>query len=89
MKLSQVLSDEKLLSIVMINITNHNDNSYSYSLWKLEQNKLYLFNDEYKVDNILFLDWDIEMIEPNTFYIVTSQNFKLKIDLYFSGAILE
>jgi hypothetical protein len=89
MKLSQVLSDKKLLSVVMINIMNHNDNSYSYSLWKLEQDKLYLFDDEYRISNILFLDWDLEEIEPNSYYITTNQKYKLKIDLYYGGAILD
>jgi hypothetical protein len=89
MKLSQALSDKKLSSVVMINIMNHNDNSYSYSLWKLEQDKLYLFDDEYRISNILFLDWDLEEIEPNSYYITTNQKYKLKIDLYYGGAILD
>jgi hypothetical protein len=89
MKLSQILSDKKLSSVVMINIMNHNDNAYSYSLWKLEQDKLYLFDDEYKVGHLLYLDWDIQEIEPNTYYITTNQSFDLKIDLYFGGAVLD
>jgi hypothetical protein len=85
MKLSQILSDKKLSSVAMINILNHNDNSYSYSLWKLEQDKLYLFDDEYRVGHFLFLDWNAEEIEPNSYYITTNQQHKLKIDLYFGG----
>jgi hypothetical protein len=89
MKLSEVLSNEKLSSVVMINVLNHNDNSYSYNLWELEQDKLFLFDNEYKISHILFLDWMVEEIEPNSYFLTTNQNYRLKLDLYFGGAIFE
>lgn len=80
-----IISDKKLSSVAMISILNHNDTSYTYTLWSLEKNKLYLFDEEYKLGHILFLDWTIEEIEPNSYYLITNQNHKLKIDLYFGG----
>jgi hypothetical protein len=87
MKLSEVLSNEKLSSVAMINILNHNDNSYSYNLWKLEKDKLFLFDNEYKISHILFLDWIVEEIEPGSYFVKTNQNYTLKLDLYFGGSI--
>jgi hypothetical protein len=96
MKLFQILSDEKLSSVAMISILNHNDNVFSYSLWKLVKetenqihHKLYLFDNDYKISHVLFFDWDIQEIEPNSYIITTDQKYKLKIDLYFGGANFE
>ena len=81
--------NEKLSSIVMISIIDHNGTNFTYSLWKLEDNKLYLFDNEYKLSHILFLDWKFEEIEPNSYFVTTNQNYKLKLDLYFGGALLK
>lgn len=85
--LDNVIWDKKLSSVAMISILNHNDTSYTYTLWALEKNKLYLFDEEYRLGHILFLNWTVEEIEPNSYYLTTNQNHKLKIDLYFGGSL--
>lgn len=78
---------EKLSSVVMISINDHNDNNFTYSLWKLESNKLYLFDTDYKISHILFLDWTFAETEPNSYIVTTNQNLKLKVDFYFGGSL--
>lgn len=81
--------DEKLFSLVMISITTNNDTNFTYSLWKLEDNKLSLFDLDYKIGHILFLDWKWEENEPNSYIVTTNQNLKLKVDFYFGGVLPE
>lgn len=83
--------EEKLSSVAMINIVSIADgnSNYTYSLWKLEDNKLYLFDLNYKIGHILFLDWKWEEIElePGSYFVTTNKNLKLRIDCYFGGAL--
>lgn len=81
--------DKKFSNVVMISITTHNDTNFTYSLLKWANNQLYLFDLDYKVGHILFLDWNFEEVEPNSFIVTTNQNFKLKVDLYFGGVLTE
>jgi hypothetical protein len=97
MKLYEILSEKKLPSVALIIIENldtekkyeERSSPIGYSFWRLGETKIYLFDENYRVGHILFFDWDVEEIQPNSYYIITDQKHKLKIDLYFGGAILD
>jgi len=90
--LSRYLQDKNQLSgVVMIRLV-YNGKSYDYSAWKFSENNVFLFDENMRIDHILWKDDIITVVDETKIVLsmITNSGIKrmIALELFYGGAII-
>ena len=90
LNLDKYIQDKSQLSGVAMMRLIHNGGYWDYTHWELTDKNIFLFDDNMKINHILWLDDTISIVDDNKIIVSAAGNIKqmIAIELFYGGMIL-